>query len=98
MNWREIQRQRKVRQWTLKTLAERSGLSVSYISDIEHGRTTPSFETLDKLATAFDMSANELFGVVALKLVPKEQAVIDAIRDGDLRRALSAVLDAFADS
>lgn len=35
----------------LKDLAEKSGLSVSYISDIEVGRTLPSLETLDNLLT-----------------------------------------------
>lgn len=37
---------------TLKELAELTGLSLSYLSDIERGRTSPSIETLDKIFTA----------------------------------------------
>lgn len=38
--------------WTLKQLSERTGLSVSYLSDLERGRTLPSIDTLDKVLTA----------------------------------------------
>lgn len=41
---------------TLKGLAERTGLSVSYLSDIERGRTTPSLATLESLASALEMT------------------------------------------
>lgn len=41
---------------TLKALAELSGLSVSYLSDIERGRTTPTLATLEQLATALEIS------------------------------------------
>lgn len=37
---------------TLKQLAELTGLSISYLSDIERGRTLPSIDTLDKIFTA----------------------------------------------
>lgn len=43
---------RKTNELTIKQLAERTGLSISYISDIERGRTLPSIDTLDKLLTA----------------------------------------------
>lgn len=39
--------------FTLNDVCERSGLSVSYLSDIERGRTMPSMKTLGKLAAAF---------------------------------------------
>jgi transcriptional regulator with XRE-family HTH domain len=45
---------------TLKGLAERTGLSVSYLSDIERGRTTPSLGTLETLATALGMTVIDL--------------------------------------
>ncbi|WP_119072001.1 helix-turn-helix domain-containing protein [Aggregatilinea lenta] len=47
---------RMARDLTLKALAERSGLSISYLSDIERGRTTPSLSTLESLATALEMT------------------------------------------
>lgn len=43
---------RTARQLTLKELAERSELSVSYLSDIERGRTVPTLATLETLANA----------------------------------------------
>ena len=44
------------REFTLKVLAELSGLSVSYLSDIERGRTTPTLATLEQLAIALEIS------------------------------------------
>jgi len=41
---------------TLKEFAARSGVSVSYLSDLERGRTTPSLGTLKLLATALGMT------------------------------------------
>lgn len=39
--------------FTLMELAEKTGLSASFLSDIERGRTDPSMKTLRKLAAAF---------------------------------------------
>lgn len=47
---------RTERNHTLKNLAGISGLSVSYLSDIERGRTTPTLNTLEVLAHALDVS------------------------------------------
>lgn len=41
---------------TLREVAERSGLSVSYLSDIERGRTTPTLNTIEVIAEVFEMS------------------------------------------
>lgn len=51
---------RTLRNMTLKAIAERSGLSVSYLSDIERGRTTPSFNTLELIAEALEMSVIDI--------------------------------------
>ena len=45
---------------TLKNLAEATGLSVSYLSDVERGRTNPSLKTVDLLADALGVSVNSL--------------------------------------
>lgn len=45
---------------TLKGVGERSGLSVSYLSDIERGRTTPTLGTLEVLAEALEVSVIDL--------------------------------------
>ncbi len=56
---REIRQQRGD---TLLQVSRATGLSVSYLSDLERGRTNPSIETLEKLATHFKL---DLAGVVA---------------------------------
>jgi len=48
------------REMTLKDVATRSELSVSYLSDIERGRTTPTLATLESLARAFEISVVDL--------------------------------------
>jgi len=47
---------------TLKDLAEKATLSVSFISDIENGRRIPRLENLQKLAEALEVSISELTG------------------------------------
>lgn len=55
---------RKERGWTLRDIAERTGLSVSYHSDIETDRTDPALKTLVKIADAFDMKVVEVLFTV----------------------------------
>jgi DNA-binding XRE family transcriptional regulator len=46
--------------WRLKDLADKSDLSVPYLSDLERGRTNPSLETLQTLAASYKVSVNDL--------------------------------------
>jgi transcriptional regulator with XRE-family HTH domain len=46
---------------TQEQLAERAGISVDFLSLIERGRSSPSFENLDELADALEVSVAELF-------------------------------------
>ena len=46
---------RKKRGITLKELAEKTGLSIGYISQIERDLTDPSLSTLRKLSAALDI-------------------------------------------
>ena len=39
---------------TLAEVSEMTGISISYLSDIERGRTIPSIATLQKLTGAFN--------------------------------------------
>ena len=45
----------------LREISKGTGLSVSYISDIERGRTMPSVETCGKLAEVYGVSLSNLF-------------------------------------
>ena len=57
---------RKERRYTLADVSKRTGLSVSFLSDAERGRTKPSLDTLEKLAECYEMAANEILGGVDL--------------------------------
>lgn len=46
---------RKHRQMTLLQVAEKTGLSISFLSDLERGRTDPSFSTLRRLALCYSV-------------------------------------------
>jgi transcriptional regulator with XRE-family HTH domain len=55
-----IKRYRNHRNWSQADLAEKSGLSVVYLSDIERGNKWPYLDTLVKLAEAFELEIFEL--------------------------------------
>lgn len=52
---------RRSRDQTQEQLAERIGRSVNFISLLEKGNTSPSFDTLEKLAQALDIEVMEFF-------------------------------------
>lgn len=45
---------------TLSEVSKRTNLSVSFLSDIERGRTNPSLATLNTLAKFYDVNTSEL--------------------------------------
>jgi len=49
------------RDLTQEQLAERAGISVDFLSLIERGKSSPSFENLDELADALEVSVAALF-------------------------------------
>ncbi len=51
---------RKQNAYTLAEVGNRTGLSVSFLSDIERGRTQPSLDTLEKLANCYQVPLSEL--------------------------------------
>lgn len=73
-------------------LADRAGLSRSYLCDIERGRgSQPSLETLDKLAAALGLSRNELMRAAGLieggagdRQTDEERRLLAVFRDLDI--------------
>ena len=57
-----IRRLREERGWSLTELAERAGISRSYLYQIERGESTPTQEKIDQLAKALGALPSELFG------------------------------------
>jgi len=58
---KNLKRLRSEKQWTQDDLAETCDLSVKMIQKIEYGKTSPSLDTIDKLAKALSTSPGELF-------------------------------------
>jgi len=61
---RRLRERRTAEQLTLKQLANRTGLSVSLISQIELGKSAASMSTLHKLATALQIRMTYFFETV----------------------------------
>ena len=57
-NLRKIRRRDDL---TQEKLAEILGISVEFVSNMERGVNAPSFETIEKIAKAFDLPVNQLF-------------------------------------
>lgn len=55
-----IKRVRKEKKMTQKDLGEIIGISNTYLSDIEIGRTNPSIKTLKRIAKGLEVSYVEL--------------------------------------
>lgn len=76
---------------TYKQLAEDTGLSISYLSDIECGRSTPTIETLAKVLTAMGISLSQFFGATELMLSTSELRLIESLRLKDYSTALRLI-------
>jgi len=59
--WR-LKRLRDLKGLTLEALAARTGLTKSYLSKVERGRSVPSIATAMKIAQAFEVAVGDLFG------------------------------------
>jgi XRE family transcriptional regulator, regulator of sulfur utilization len=55
-----LRKLRKEQRLTLLDVKERTGLSVSFLSDIERGRTNPSLDSLQKLSDFYDVPITTL--------------------------------------
>ena len=58
---KKIRQERQKRQLTLEQLSQKTGLSKSFISQIERGNTQPSITSLKKIAAHFGFSVVNLF-------------------------------------
>ena len=59
---RRIHAMRRQRKLTLDALAERTGLTKSFLSKVERGVSVPSISTVMKLARAFEVDVAHIFG------------------------------------
>ena len=56
-----LQKLRKKRKITQKILAEKAGISRSYLADVEHNRYNPSLDTIESLASALKLDMKSFF-------------------------------------
>lgn len=97
---RELRQERGQR---LKDVSEIAGISIPYLSDLERGRTNPSLETLQTLASAYGISVHDLlepvefYGEQTESALPKGLAelvadpVLGAQISGDWVNSLSRI-------
>lgn len=75
------------RGWSLRELAERSGLSNGYLSLLENGRVeNPSAAVLGKLAKAFGVALDDLLRAAGVEMSPVEAGSLDPQLVSALRR------------
>lgn len=67
---------RKRRKLTQEQLAERIDRSVDAISNLERGISLPSFETLERFATALDVPVREFFDFETPEEEPRRTALL----------------------
>lgn len=87
---------------TQEALAERVDVSIETIGKIERGQSAPSFETVERIAAALDVSPLVLFGASGEaiprgergKALGRIQATLASMNDEQLSRA-SKMLEAF---
>lgn len=58
----ELRKVRKSKKMTLQELSDRSGLSISFLSQVERGLRTLTFTSLNKIADALKVDVNFFFG------------------------------------
>jgi transcriptional regulator with XRE-family HTH domain len=97
-----IREQRRKAQLSLRNLAERSGVSNPYLSQIERGLRQPSAKILKGIATALQVSAETLFtqaGILDLEPDTEANVLRSIFRDPDLtdgqRRELAEQYERF---
>ena len=56
-----VRRLRAARQLSLRTLAERTGFSASFLSQVENGQASPSISSMERIAAALGVTLGEFF-------------------------------------
>ena len=64
----KIKLERTKKGWSQEKLAELSGLSKNSIGIIERGESSPSIKTLEKIASAFNISLPDLVDVTKFEI------------------------------
>ncbi|NLV71675.1 MAG: helix-turn-helix transcriptional regulator [Actinobacteria bacterium] len=82
-----VRRLRADRDFTLQALADESGVSKSYLGDIEKGRKNPTTDVIEAIADALGVPARELLYHAALDdqdpFLQSEQLTLEDVAEED---------------
>lgn len=65
---------RKQAHLTLAEVGQRTGLTVSFLSDIERGRTVPSLASMERIARAYGLTIGE--SLVDVEIEPDQPSTV----------------------
>ncbi|ERI90698.1 helix-turn-helix domain-containing protein [Clostridium manihotivorum] len=83
---------RKEYGWSQEDLANRAGIARSFMGEIERGQASATVESLDKIATAFEIPIEDIFKGLQTSSESKYSLLIDRANDLSTEN-LKAVLD-----
>lgn len=72
----KLRQRRKVKRLSLQTIAEKTGLSIGLLSQIERGISTPSLRSLTQICQALEMPMPWLFDRDTPSSQPREDSVV----------------------
>jgi transcriptional regulator with XRE-family HTH domain len=81
---------RKEHSLTLKDLSEKANISISFLSDIENGRSNPSLERLNDIAKALDTTTSYLLGENQL-VNEKNETQLNKRDEKDIEKRLNQI-------
>ena len=83
---------RKELKLTREVFAEKCGISAQFLSEIEHGRKGMSVETLYKICTAFEISADYLvFGKPNMSLGSPANRLLDEVPNKNMEEYMAII-------
>ncbi len=85
---------RKAKGMTQEGLADKSGLSFSYISDVERGTRNISLQSLEKIINSLDITPNEIFNFKEIDSnndLDDKRMIVEIIRSLLMSRRLDEV-------
>ncbi|HUT85406.1 MAG TPA: helix-turn-helix transcriptional regulator [Elusimicrobiales bacterium] len=72
---KRIRQEREISGLTLEQLSEKAGISLNFLSCIVINRSKPSLKTIDKIATALNMSVSKLLEDVPFKKLSQNKKI-----------------------
>ena len=73
-----LRRLRRVAQLSLRALAEKTGFSASFLSQVENGQASPSLASMERIALALGMTLGQIFEGVERAVSPSVVTRVEA--------------------